>query len=117
MKTFITTAAQGEVSITKIKALPKGLKAIACKDAQFIVGHSETGHHHVMTMDRAQFFEAPDQPAGMRVLYALFEAPNALEHLRRFDTHETIAFVPGIYEFRTGREFDPYAEMARKQAD
>jgi hypothetical protein len=117
MKTFIKTAAQGEISITKIKAFPAGIKAIKCNEAQFIVGHSETGHHHVMTMDRAQFFEAPDQPDGMRVLFALLEAPNALEHLRNFDTHETISFEPGIYEFRTGREFDPYAEIARKQAD
>lgn len=117
MKTFIKTAAQGEISITKVDVLPKGLKTIDESGSKFIVGHSETGHHHVMTMERAKFFEAPDQPTGMRVLFALLEAPNALEHLRDFDTHETIAFATGIYEFRTGREFDPYAEIARKQAD
>jgi hypothetical protein len=117
MKTFIKTAAQGEISITKIDRLPAGVKPIDEKSNHFIVGHSETGHHHVMTMDRAQFFEAPDQPSGMRILFALLEAPNALEHLRDFDTHETISFDAGIYEFRTGREFDPYAEIARKQAD
>jgi hypothetical protein len=117
MKQFETAAAQGEISIRKIAKLPKGVKPMTAEAGAYIIGHSETGHHHVMTMERAQVFEATDAPTGMRVLYAILEAPNTLEHQRPHDTHETIQFQPGIYEFRSGREFDHYAELARKQAD
>jgi hypothetical protein len=117
MKTFQNTAAQGEISIRRIDALPPGVKQVAPQDGKFIVGHSETGHHHVMTMDRAQVFEAINPPAGMRVLYAILDAPKLLEHLRPHDTHEPIQFQPGVYELSSGREFDPYAELIRSQMD
>jgi hypothetical protein len=117
MKNFTKTAAQGEISITKIDKLPSGLKSLPAENGKFIVGHSETGHHHVMEIDCTKFFQLENAPAGMTILYAVLSAPNQLEHLRSFDTHETILFQPGIYEFRSGREFDPYAELARKQAD
>lgn len=117
MKTFITYAAQGEISIRRIEALPSGVKPLAPELGKYIIGHSETGHHHVMTLDRKQAFEAERAPEGMRVLYAVLEASGELVHERGHDTHETISFGPGIYEFRLGREFDPYADLARKVAD
>jgi hypothetical protein len=117
MKTFKTTSAQGEISIRRIDKLPDELVPMKAENGTFIVGHSETGHHHVMTMDRAEFFEAKNPPAGMRILYAILAGEKVLEHQRPHDTHEPIQFQPGIYEFRSGREFDHYAELARSQAD
>ncbi len=117
MKKFVKTAAQGEISIRKIDTLPTGIKPLAPELGKYIIGHSETGHHHVMTLDNKQAFEANKAPEGMRVLYAVLEAPGELTHERGHDTHEAISFGPGIYEFRLGREYDPYAELARQVAD
>lgn len=117
MKTFKNTAAQGEISIRRIAKLPSGLVPLAPENGHFVIGHSETGHHHVMTLDRKQVFVAKSTPAGMRVLYAILETPADLIHQRGHDTHETIHHEAGIYEYRLGREFDPYAELARRVMD
>jgi hypothetical protein len=117
MKTFIKTAAQGEISIRRVDAIPTNVKPLAPELGKYIIGHSETGHHHIMTLDRKQAFEAINAPEGMRILYANLEAAGELVHERGHDTHETISFDPGIYEFRLGREYDPYAELARQVAD
>lgn len=117
MKTFNKTAAQGEISIRKIDVLPSGVTPMKPENGHYVIGHSKTGHHHVMTLDRKQVFEAPSAPAGMRVLYAILDVPADLVHMRGHDTHETIRHEAGIYEFRLGREFDPYAALARQVAD
>jgi hypothetical protein len=117
MKTFSKSAAQGEISIRRVDVLPAGVKPMELENGKFIIGHSETGHHHVMDRRAKTVFEATDAPAGMRVLYAVLDASGELVHERGHDTHETISFEPGIYEFRLGREYDPYAELARAVAD
>lgn len=117
MKVFSEVAAQGEIGIRRIAKLPDGLVPVKAESGVYVIGHSETGHHHVMTMERAKVFESPTAPEGMRVLYAILDEPKELTHQRDFDTHETISFQPGIYEFRSGREFDHYEALARKQAD
>jgi hypothetical protein len=35
------------------------------------------------------------------------DKPDELKHLREFDTHESLAFKPGIYKVITGREYVP----------
>lgn len=117
MKTFAKTAAQGEITIRRIEALPASVKPMALELGKFIIGHSETGHHHVMDRHNKAVFESTSAPEGMRVLYAVLESSAELVHERGHDTHETISFEPGIYEFRLGREYDPYAELARRVAD
>lgn len=117
MKTFQKTAAQGEITIRRVDKIPAGVKALTPELGKYIIGHSETGHHHVMTLDHKKAFESEKAPEGMRVLYVALETAGQLVHERGHDTHETISFEPGIYEFRLGREFDPYAELARQVAD
>jgi hypothetical protein len=117
MKSFIKSAAQGEISIRKIEALPESVSAMEKERGKWIIGKSETHHDHVLVSDAPKVFESTNPPAGMRVLYAVIEAASELIHERGHDTHETISFEPGIYEFRLGREYDPYAELARQVAD
>lgn len=117
MQTFKKNAAQGEISVAKIRKLPAGLTRVAATNGRVIVGHSETGHHHTARADCVELYESATAPDGMRVLYAIVNAPASLDHDRDFDTHESIALQPGMYEFRIGREYDPYAEIARQQAD
>jgi hypothetical protein len=123
MKTFRLVAAQGEITIRRIgdlpkdRKLPKGFSAMVPDNGKFIVGHSETGHHHIIESDGATVGVMDEPPAGMRILYAILENPLALEHLRGHDTHETITNEPGVFEIRIAREFDHYAELARQSAD
>ena len=104
---------QGDVMILRIAALPKkNLKAAAAEKGRFIIAHSETGHHHVVDADCATLTRIDQFTALLNVI-----KPTKIDHLREFNTHPSIALQPGMYEFRSGREFDPYAELARKQID
>lgn len=121
MKTFKKIAAQGEITVIRLGAVPKDKKlpgaAMKAEGGHFIVGHSETGHHHVISAKGASVSVMERAPEGMRIFRAILENPTSLDHLRDHDTHEGIVMEPGLYEFRIGREFDPYQEIARKQAD
>lgn len=117
MKSFQKIAAQGEITIRRVAKIPDGCTAMKPEGGQFIVGHSETGHHHVINAIGAGVSVLDRPPAGMRILYAILENPTSLDHLRGHDTHESIQLDPGTYEFRIAREFDHYAELARQSAD
>lgn len=117
-KAFESTAAQGEIFISKISALPKGLKKVTAIGGAYIIGHSETGHHHVIPdHEGLEVMERPETGDGMKMLYAIVKEPTALKHERNYDTHKAMPLQPGVYEFRLGREQDPYKEMARRQMD
>jgi len=120
MKTFRLTAAQGEVNLRKIDAhkLPDGLTPVAPEKGLLIVGHSKSGHHHgfraeagVTVLERTR-----DVPAGMKILYAILENPTALIQ-DAASPHEALLVDAGVYEVRISREFDPFAEQARRVAD
>lgn len=101
--------AQGEVLIWLKKYAPKAVLEKLAKlklsemkiDGQLIVGHSETGHHHVLeTIDGSPITEAA---------LALIDAANAtcmelklnrdceLRHLRQTDTHGSYILPAGEY--------------------
>jgi hypothetical protein len=117
MKTFKNCAAQGEVYILRVKSLPKNTKPVESEQGKFILGHSESGHHHVIERTpNVQYFTA-DEPlvTYLQVIEATDEAEVVLEHLRSFDTHESIKFDAGIYKIINARESSP--EGWRKVAD
>lgn len=117
MLKFKKIAAQGEIIIRRIAEVPAGCTTMKPEGRRFIIGHSETGHHHVIGATGASVSVLDKPPEGMRILYAVVETAMTLDHLREHDTHESIALEPGIYEFRVAREFDHYAEFARQSAD
>lgn len=119
MKSFQFVAAQGEITIFRVIGRKKKLAGSALKPerGKLIIGHSETGHHHVIDAKGASVMVLDRAPEGMRILRAILENPTSLDHKRDHDAHESIELPPGEYEFRIGREFDPYAEIARRQAD
>jgi hypothetical protein len=117
MKSFKHIAAQGEITIRRIDNIPSGCSPMKPEGGKFIVGHSETGHHHVIDVRGVSVSVLDRPPEGMRVLYAILEKPTSLDHLRDHDTHESIMLEPGSYEIRIAREFDHYAELARQSSD
>jgi len=114
MKTFQNSCAQGDVMIQRVAKLPKGLVENASQEggANLIVTHSETGHHHVMDRASVTMFDNPDN-----ALEGFLQVHRAtqLSHLRPHDTHESIAFDPGVYRIIRQREYTP--EGFRRVAD
>lgn len=108
MRTFKNTAAQGDVCFIRRVSLPDSLTEIKPANGRIVVTHSETGHDHVMVLDRAET-PAVRMYASANPLVAWLEVnrPTALEHKRPHDTHEPIMFEPGIYEVRRQREYTP----------
>jgi len=110
--------AQGEITIIKIDAVPADFTEMARVERTktgWIISHSESGHHHVLTggdvMERTR-----NVPPGMQILYAILENPAQLVQDAQVP-HGRYDLVPGAYEFRIAREFDPFAEQARRVAD
>ena len=70
---------------------------------KFIVGNSETGHHHVVAASKVTMFDTDD----VLVSYLEVKEPTHLVHERDYDTHEPLTLTPGLYEVRRQREFSP----------
>ena len=106
-------AAQGDVLFHAIAALPDGLTPQTATKGEFVVAHSETGHNHVV-LERpgVTYFSAMD---AFRAYLVVDDTPAKVEHQRSFDTHESFALAPGIWEVRRQREHT--AEGFRRAAD
>lgn len=109
--------AQGEITIIQLDAMPEGFahKPVERTAKGWIISHSESGHHHILTggdvMERTDWV-----PDGMQVLYALLDAPASLIQDAQVP-HGGYDLPAGFYEFRISREYDPFAEQARRVAD
>jgi hypothetical protein len=114
MKLFRDQAAQGDLYIRRIEALPKGVKKSKSTHGKFIVAHSETGHHHVIADKKGvQIFHGSDPLVSY--LTVIDQVEVTLEHLRDFDKHEALLIPGGTYEIRRQREYTP--EGWRQVAD
>jgi hypothetical protein len=108
---------QGEVLIIKIDAIPHAIETQQAQKAKagYIISHSESGHHHVLTggdvMERTN-----NIPSGMQIFYAILDEPASFIQ-DASNAHGGYDLDPGIYEFRVSREFDPFADQARRVAD
>ena len=116
MKTFDKCAAQGDVLFVRVAELPEGVKLTKDTAAEPIVAHSETGHHHVLRKNKPgveverliqdeltsyiRIRVKRDELVGQadQALAGIDEAlasnvPARVDHLRSYDTHETLGFV------------------------
>lgn len=86
------------------------------KGNRYTIAHSETGHDHVIELDKAEVYK--NKNTTERDLYELFvlvKEPATIEHLRSFDTHEAFIVPPGEYIVKRQREYTP--EGFRRAAD
>lgn len=109
MRTFNNCAAQGDLLIRRIDVLPSNLSLILAIKGQYIVAHSETGHNHVIAERQNVTLHSSGDPmiSYLQVIEATDAIEVFIEHLRSFDTHESIKINPGIYEIRRQREYTP----------
>jgi hypothetical protein len=106
--------AQGEVYITLIDSVPAGAVPVQPQGGRYVLGHSETGHHHVVSAETTKVLTPPPTeaiPTGISQLYMIVKAPTQVVHLRRDDTHAPQTLEPGIYRVRRARERDPLAAL------
>lgn len=90
--------------------LPEGAKLVE-KGHKLIVGHSETGHHHTLTIPKTaeiKIFEFE----GRTYLDVPLKAK--LEHQKETEKHEAQILQPGIYERVVKRAYS-YAEKVTKR--
>ena len=110
MKTFVNRAAQGDLYIRRVETIPATAKAVE-PDARghFVCAHSETGHNHIVMARPNVKFYATDDPlvSYLQVIEATDATEAIIEHLRNFDTHESIKVGAGNYEIRRQREYAP----------
>jgi hypothetical protein len=105
----IVPVMHGENFLRRVDALPKGKTT---KAKMYVVGHSETGHNHVLTSKSD--LEVLEQD-GKR--FMLVNEVAELFHKKSFDVHETISVEPGIYEVTHKTEYDPFAQVIRQVWD
>lgn len=109
MREFTETAAQGDVYFRRVPSIPADVTEEAANTkGEIIVTHSETGHNHVMVLDRNPV-PAVQMFSGKSPLISWLKVnrPTALEHQRQHHTHESILFQPGMYEVRRQVEQTP----------
>lgn len=113
MKIFENMAAQGDMLIKRIAELPKDVIEAKAENGNYILAHSETGHNHVVKEETGvKFYQHANDNF---IAYLVVDNEAKVEHMRSFDTHETIGFKKGIYEIRRQREYT--AEGFRRAAD
>lgn len=101
----IVSILHGENFMRRIDTLPTGETS---KAKMYVVGHSESGHNHVLT-----------SKTDMEVLtfnghdYVLIDETAELSHQKTFDIHETVSVEPGVYEITHKTEYDPFAQVRR----
>lgn len=105
-------AQHGEVFLQRIESVPDG-RPIA-KKKTFTVGHSESGHNHVL--ESKVEFEVMEGDDTHDLFVRLFEPAN-LVHKKSFDIHETQVIVPGDYAVFSKTEYDPFGKVIRRVFD
>lgn len=102
----------GENILVPIDNLPKGAKLKAYKS--YIVGHSETGHHHVLEAVKGQEFDIFVDGEDIYIS-SKFEAN--LVHKKTHEIHKTLVVDPGTYKVNHKTEYDPFLKVRRSVFD
>lgn len=105
-KSFENQAAQGDLLFIRIAKLPANVILQDAKNGKYVASHSETGHAHIIRQcEDVEFYLAAND--NMKAYLVVKNDGPMIEHLRGFDTHESIKFGKGIYEIRRQREYTP----------
>lgn len=106
-----TPIIHGENAIQPIKKLPQGKTE---QHTNFIIGHSETGHHHVLEAVKGQEFDILVQDGE---IYFTNKYEAKVTHKKAHDIHETLTVAPGVYKVNRKTEYDPFEQVRREVWD
>ncbi len=100
----------GEIFLHQVSKLPKGKLE---QHKTYIVGHSETGHHHVLeSTEEFTILKAADDSVWVEIL-----EPTNLVHKKQVDKHKTLPVKPGRYHVIYKTEYDPWTKIIRRVED
>lgn len=107
----------GELLFVPLAELPTNLEQVY-QGKQYIVGHSETGHHHfaVGTLPDAITVYKP-VGADSQDLYLRISSPSKVEHKKTHDRHKDIDLPEGVYLVRGKTEYDPFRKIIQAVQD
>lgn len=100
----------GEVLMQPVSEIPKGKSG---HHTSFIVGHSETGHHHVL--ESKTEFEVT-KISDDSIWVQIFE-PAKLNHKKTVNRHKDLVVQPGKYQVIRKKEYDPFEKVMREVWD
>lgn len=100
----------GEVMLLPVRSAPAGIRE---RVTTCIVGHSESGHHHVLDSDR----EFARIVAANGDVYVDLVQPTQLSHRKDHDQHRELEVPAGVWrvlrktEFDVGSTVDPHPRV------
>jgi len=98
---------QGDVILIKVDTIPSG-KVIARTKRGLVLAEGEsTGHAHTISDEGAELYEKDGK------MYLVAEKEVSLNH----EEHNTVKIAPGRYEVKIAKEYDHFAEEARRVQD
>lgn len=103
----------GEVVLTKINELPKGLKKakLFTKKSYKLADSETTGNHHLLeAKEGVELYEKDG------VLYLKNEVPVDVFCAVK-ERHDNITLEPGVWEIDQAQEYDYMTDLTRKVAD
>lgn len=98
----------GEILLKPVDEIPTKVE----QHKTFIVGHSETGHHHILESERT--FDVATE--GLEVYMELF-APAKLVHQKEVDKHDTLVVPAGKYQVVHKTEYSPFEQTIKRVQD
>ena len=101
----------GEVVLVQ-STIPKNAKLIY-EGTEYIVGHSESGHHHVLeaTEPVIRVYELDNK------IYLDIQKPTNLVHKKVGEIHKTQTVKKGTYQRIIKREFDYFTGLIQQVRD
>lgn len=100
----------GEIMLVPVETIPQGT---VTEHTNFIIGHSETGHHHVLE-SKVKFQVTEDEK---NELYLRLFEPAKLVHKKATDKHRTLTIPAGIYKRFMDTEYSPFDGIIHRVKD
>jgi hypothetical protein len=101
----------GENVLIPVGNIPEGKTE---SHTSYIVGHSETGHHHVLEAEKQSPFDIIIVGEDM---YISSKQVSSLVHKKSHDIHKTVVVEPGFYQVKRKTEYDPFSKAIRQVWD
>ena len=103
------TVRHGEVILIPVSKVPKGKVE---KHKSFIVGHSESGAHHVLESDVDY-----DVIFDKLEVYLLLNRKATLVHKKTVNKHRNVIVKPGVYRINHKVEYNPFTKATERVFD
>lgn len=103
----------GELLLVPVAEMPE--VELVEKGKEIIVGHSETGHHHVAVADGLEWYK----PVGADTndMYLKVFGSGKITHQKTYDRHDDKALTEPLYLVKAKNEYDLFADLMRKVRD